>query len=145
MRKKKIIPNLYHDTLKRHLKKIERYGGIKTTTGWGGANTVGVFLSGTFDAALLWAKIAYMVQTRDEFNPGKFDRIFPGDKAWSKIAILEVRIPDQYESLLFADMEQAEDVGFEGDERDWRLSLKEIGDVRFDSPIPISWITQITP
>lgn len=144
-RPKKSIPILYHGTLKKHLKRIEKYGGLKITEGWGGQGTKGVFLSGSYEAALLWAKIGYMVQVCGEFNPGKFDRLYPGNQAWGKIMILEVKIPQEFESLLRADMEQSEDVGFTGDEYDWRLSLKEIGDVRFDAPIPVSWLTKITP
>jgi len=144
-RKSQAIPKLYHGTLKEHIKEIEKFGGIKETQGWGGAGTFGVFLSGTYDAALLWAKIAYMVQIHNEFNPFKFDRLFPSDAAWDQIVVLEVKIPKKFESLLRVDLEQAEDVGFEGNEYDWRASLKQIGDVRFAAPVPISWLKQITP
>lgn len=145
MKQSRKIPLLYHGTLKRHLKKIEKYGGLKITRGWGGQGTMGVFLSGTFESALLWAKIAYMVQTHQEFSPSKFDRLYPEDKAWDKIAILGVKIPQKFGSLLRADEEQREDSGFSGDEYDWRGSLKKIGDVRFDAPIPVAWLTKITP
>jgi hypothetical protein len=41
-------------------------------------------------------------------------------------------------------MEQAEDYQYDGEEDDWQASLDQIGDVRFDGPVPASWITALS-
>ena len=42
---------------------------------------------------------------------------------------------------LRADMEQAEDYGFEGESEDWQQSLDVIGDVMYAGDIPSAWIS----
>lgn len=132
---------LYHGTLRRKLPKILRRG-LQPSEGWGGANTFGVFLSGTPEGALYWAKLAHQRDKDEKLEVGRFDRAY-GDRAAELLAIVEVTIPPAEIGQLKADMEQAEDVGFEGDRDDWEASLEEIGDVMFDGQVPASWVREV--
>lgn len=134
---------LYHGTLRDRVPAIlDR--GIDVGEGWGGAGTSGVFLSGSRDGALYWAKMAFLREKGEKLEAARFDRKW-GARQDDLLAVLEVRIPACQLARLKADMEQAEDVGFEGDEDDWRASLREIGDVRFDGPVPAAWVKTLAP
>ena len=138
---------LYHGTTKDRLPKIKRQG-LLPSHGWGWAGTKGVYLTKYKDVAKYWAKLRFLgnlqekgdenVRMEDTF----FDRKF-GDKSGELLSILQVTIPPNKLSNLFVDMEQAEDVGFSGEDSDWELSLKEIGDVRYNGKIPPNWIRPI--
>lgn len=124
---------LYHGTERHNLATIEEEG-LHMGEGWGGAGTNGVFLSGSPEGALYWAKQSYSMRRGEKAE--HFDRHHGEDE----VVVLEVNIPVEFLSSLKADMEQAEDVGFDGSEDDWERALEEIGDVRFDGPIPPEWI-----
>jgi len=137
---------LYHGTTKDRLPEIKRQG-LLPSYGWGMAGTKGVYLTKYKDVAKYWAKLRFLgslqeqgenIQVEETF----FDRKF-GDKSDDLLAVLQVTIPPNKLSNLFADMEQAEDVGFSGEDSDWELSLKEIGDVRYNGKIPPTWISPI--
>ena len=128
---------LYHGTLRKNVAKILK-NGLNVSSGWGGAGTEGVFLSGSKEGALYWAKLAYQQEHELRMEVSKFD---PANLP--ELAILKVVVPKNKTDLLKADMEQAEDVGFDGDESDWRASLEQIGDVRYDERIPPAWISKI--
>ena len=130
---------LYHGTLKENVPSILS-GGLKVSSGWGGAGTEGVYLSKTPSGAEYWAKIAYMSKNEESLEPEKFDRKY-GDKKQDLISILRIVIPTAEMDNLRADMEQAEDYGFEGESEDWQQSLDVIGDVMYAGDIPSNWIT----
>jgi hypothetical protein len=134
---------LFHGTLTRHLPEILS-NGISEGEGWGGAGTSGTFLSGSIEGALYWAKMAYQRETGEKMEAHRFDRDH-GHHADELIAVLVVEIPKVEEGRLKADEEQFEDVGADFDPSDWRRSLKEIGDVRFEGPIPREWIQEVVP
>ena len=133
---------LYHGTTRDRLAKI-KVQGLVPTKGWV-QGTSGVFLTKNKDTALYWAKLRYM---GDLYNEGEnvrvddnhFDKRF-GNKIDKLLAVLQVTIPKENVDNLSADMEQAEDVGFTGEDKNWELSLKEIGDVRYNGKIQPSWI-----
>ena len=129
---------LYHGTLRSRLDSIMEQG-LQGGAGWGGAGTHGVYLSGTPDGALYWAKIAYMSEQEEDLEPERFDRKY-GKDADKLLVVLEVRIPAEAVDNLRADMEQAEEYGFEGDAEDWQAGLEEIGDVMYEGNIPSEWI-----
>lgn len=131
-------PILYHGTLVEHLPEISRKG-LEETEGWGGAGTRGVFLSGTPQGALYWAKMAYQRANGGKLEVHSFDRDH-GAQADSLLAVIEVRIPAEYADVLKADEEQFEDVGADFPPDDWRQSLEKIGDVRFAGAIPARWL-----
>lgn len=133
----------YHGTLVSALPSILK-NGLKVSSGWGGAGTEGVYLSGSVGGAKYWAKLAYQREHDDRLEADRFDRKFPGKKADKVIAVLAIDIPEKFLKNLRADMEQAEDVGFEGDESDWEASLVEIGDVRYIGPVPPTWIEKLS-
>jgi hypothetical protein len=130
---------LYHGTLREYLDPILR-GGIEVGEGWGGAGTSGVFLSKTVDGAVYWAKMGYQREHEERMEISKFD---PANL--KELAVVKVSVPADKTENLRADMEQADDVGFEGDETDWQASLKEIGDVRYDGEVPASWVSEVDP
>ena len=130
---------LYHGTLKENVLSILS-GGLKVSSGWGGAGTEGVYLSKTPSGAEYWAKIAYMSKNEEPLEPEKFNRKY-GDKKEDLISILRIVIPASETKNLKADMEQAEEYGFEGESEDWQQSLDVIGDVMHDGDIPSAWIT----
>lgn len=130
---------LYHGTLRSRLASIMSEG-LRSGSGWGGAGTHGVYLSGSPAGALYWAKIAYMSEQEEAMEPERFDRKY-GKDVDKLLVVLEVKIPKEATKNLRADMEQAEDYGFEGDAEDWQAGLAEIGDVMYDGDIPSSWIT----
>lgn len=130
---------LYHGTLKENVPSILS-GGLKVSSGWGGAGTEGVYLSKTPSGAEYWAKIAYMSKNEESLEPEKFDRKY-GDKKQDLISILRIVIPTSEMDNLRADMEQAEDYGFEGESEDWQQSLDVIGDVMYAGDIPSTWIS----
>ena len=130
---------LYHGTLKENVPSILS-GGLKVSSGWGGAGTEGVYLSKTPSGAEYWAKIAYMSKNEESLEPEKFDRKY-GDKKQDLISILRIVIPTSEMDNLRADMEQAEDYGFEGESEDWQQSLDVIGDVMYAGDIPSAWIS----
>ena len=130
---------LYHGTRREILDDILQQG-LQPSAGWGGAGTTGVFLSGTPEGAEYWAKMAFLRHRDEKLEAATFDRKYDASQ---QLALLQIVIPPQYLSNLYADMEQAEDAGFEGEEADWALSLELIGDVRYNGVIPASWITLI--
>ena len=130
---------LYHGTLKEKVPAILR-DGLKKSIGWGEAGTEGVYLSGTRAGAEYWAKIAYMSANDERLESGIFDREY-GDRKDELIRVLRVEIPMSAIGNLRADMEQAEEYGFEGESEDWQQSLNVIGDVMYDGDIPSNWIT----
>jgi hypothetical protein len=137
----KVIPKLFHGTLVKYVSDILEKG-IEEGEGWGGAGTVGTFLSGTPEGALYWAKLAYMRYNDERMEADRFDRDH-GDEADKLIAVIAVQIPTHAEDELKADEEQFEDVMADFSPDDWRQSLKEIGDVRFDGSIPPEWIKEV--
>lgn len=132
---------LFHGTLIEHLPAILK-DGIEPGEGWGGAGTSGVFLSGTPYGALYWAKIAYQRAHEDKMEVDRFDRDHGKDMD-SLIAILAVEVPESAYVNLWGDEEQYEDIGVELDPKDWRGSLRELGDVRFAGAIPPDWIVEV--
>lgn len=135
------MPKLFHGTLLQNIPEILS-NGIEEGEGWGGAGTVGTFLSGTAEGALYWAKLAYMRFNDEKMEADRFDRDH-GDEADKLIAVIIVEIPEHAEDELKADQEQFEDVMADFSPNDWRQSLKEIGDVRFDGSIPPEWILEV--
>lgn len=133
---------LYHGTTRKHLAKIMRQG-LKASGGYGGAGTFGTYLSGSKDGALYWAKKAFMLDNGEKGEIERFDRKY-GKRQDELLAILQVNIPASAIDKLRADMEQAEDVGFEGGPENWQVSLEQIGDVMFDGNIPASWLTVLS-
>jgi len=129
---------LYHGTMRTNLPWILKEG-LKPYEGWGGYGMKGVFLSGDIEGAEYWAKIQHQKESGGRLEVDRFDRKF-GSQKDELLAILKVTIPASETKWLRADMEQAEDVGFEGDEADWQASLEEIGDAVFIKPIPPNWI-----
>ena len=131
----------YHGTLRELLPQIMREG-IEEGEGWGGANTKGVFLSDSPEGALYWAKLAYLRQqeTGLGLEPERFDRHF-GHQQDKLLAIVKVTIPVTQFNNLRADIEQSEDYGFEGQEKDWEMSIQQIGDARYVGPIPPQWLS----
>jgi hypothetical protein len=143
MAKKKQLPVvLYHGTLRENVPGILTEG-LHTSEGMGWEGNVGVYLAGSIDSAMYWAKFAFqLMHDEDDLrisDAEDFDLVY-GKRQEEFLAIVEVTIPYSYTKDLRADMEQAEDVDFEGDETDWKLSLKEIGDVMFVRDIPPEWI-----
>lgn len=133
---------LYHGTLKENVPLILS-GGLKKHSGWGDAGTEGVYLSKTRSGAEYWAKIAYMSANEEGYEPEIFDRKY-GDKKEDLISILRIVIPASETKNLKADMEQAEEYGFEGESEDWQQSLDVIGDVMYAGVIPSNWISVLT-
>jgi hypothetical protein len=130
---------LYHGTLRKNLKAIMTHG-LTESSGWGGAGTSGVYLSSTKEGALYWAKMAYMREIEEEMELARFDRRY-GKNANQLLAVLTVTIPPEALQNLQADMEQAEDVEYDGDPADWQASLDQIGDARFQGRVPPEWIS----
>jgi hypothetical protein len=128
---------LYHGTLSKNLKSILK-NGLEPSPGWGGAGTHGVYLSGSVEGAKYWAVFAYARDKDEDFEMRKTE-----PKASKHISILSVVIPPEFLGNLRADMEQAEDVGFEGSAEDWQESLKLIGDAMYVSKIPPDWISRV--
>jgi hypothetical protein len=135
------MPKLFHGTLLQNLPEILT-SGIEVSEGWGGANTSGAFLSGTPEGALYWAQMAYQREQGEKLEIYKFDRDH-GHEVDHLLAVVAVEIPEDETGRLMADQEQFEDVHARFDPTDWRESLKAIGDVRFDGPIPPNWVTEV--
>lgn len=133
---------LYHGTLREDLPKIKAEG-LKPSEGWGGANTEGVFLSESKEGALYWAKLRFLRDREMKLEENYFDQKF-SEQEKNLLALLEVTITADQFGNLSADMEQAEDVGFEGGEDDWQASLDEIGDVVYKLKIPPSGFKEVT-
>lgn len=136
----KAAPVLYHGTTKKAASKILK-SGIKTTVGWGGANSEGVFLSGSKTGALMWAMSSLLSKNDEGGDPSKF---FARGYSLDDLALIEVHVSADKLSDLKADMEQAEDYQYDGDEDDWEASLDQIGDVRFDGSVPASWLKEVS-
>ena len=135
---------LYHGTFKPFVPSILK-DGLTPATGWGGANTTGVFLSGSPEGARYWGRYA-AASNLDldgdgdadfDGNAERYERRFP---SLPHVQVLRVTVPANKVKNLRADMEQAEDVGFEGGAADWQESLAAIGDVMYAGPIPAAWI-----
>lgn len=135
------MPKLYHGTTVKYVPDILEQG-LEEAEGWGGAGTVGVFLSGTPEGALYWAKLAYMRFNDEKMEAHRFDRDH-GHHADDLVAVLVVDIPEHSEDELRADQEQFEDVMMDFSPYDWRQSLEKIGDVRFNGSIPPQWIVDV--
>ena len=133
---------LYHGTLRSNLEDILS-NGLSVHEGWGGAGTSGVYLTKSIDGALYWAKLAYMREIEEDLEAHKFDRKY-GKKINDLLVVLKVTIPADKVDNLRADMEQAEDYGFEGDPEDWRGSLDVIGDVMYSGVVPSEWIQVVS-
>lgn len=131
----------YHGAPRKALASILKKG-LEPSEGWGGAGTFGVYLAGTPEGALYWAKLAWQRAHDEKMEASRFDRKY-GDRVGELLAVVEVRIPPEAIKNLKADMEQAEDVGFEGDASDWEASLKEIGDVMYDGSVPAAWVREV--
>jgi hypothetical protein len=129
---------LYHGTLKENLKNIMKKG-LSPSSGWGGGDTYGIYLSKMPEGALYWAKIAFRVKKNEQMDLEKLERKY-GKQMEENLAVLEVKIPFEALDNLRADMEQAEDYDFEGEETDWQESLEVIGDVMYDGLIPPKWL-----
>lgn len=132
---------LYHGTLASNLQAILK-DGIREGEGWGGANTAGVFLSGHPRGALYWAKMAYQRNHEGKLEAHRFDRDH-GHEADRLLVVLAIEIPEKETKRLKADEEQFEDVGASFSPSDWKRSLVEIGDVRFEGVVPPKWIKQV--
>jgi hypothetical protein len=135
------MPKLFHGTLIENIPEILS-NGIEAGEGWGGAGTSGAFLSGTPAGALYWAKMAYQRTNSEKMEVHRFDRDH-GQEVDHLLAVVAVEIPEDETGRLMADEEQFEDVLARFDPTDWRESLKAIGDVRFDGPIPADWVTEV--
>lgn len=135
------MPKLFHGTLVQNIPEILA-NGIEVGEGWGGAGTSGAFLSGTPEGALYWAKIAYQREHGEKLEVYNFGRAH-GHEADRLVAVVAVEIPEDEAGRLMADEEQFEDVQASFDPTDWRESLRVIGDVRFDGPIPPDWVTEV--
>lgn len=135
------MPVLFHGTLIQYLSKILE-NGIEVGEGWGGAGTSGVFLSGTPEGALYWAKMAYQRTNDEKMEAHRFDRDH-GHEIDELLGLVVVEIPENKTKKLMADEEQFEDVHANFSPKDWRKSLKVIGDVRFDGPIPPGWVKEV--
>lgn len=143
------MPVLYHGTPKANVPGILKRG-IRLCEGWGGAGTSGVYLSGTIDGAIYWAKVAWLRDHHHDVDTERFERYCPqADKC---IAVLKVTIPPSHVCCLRADMEQYEDVQLPPEyndpkqfEKDWQASLRYIRDVRFTGKIPPEWIEEVKP
>ncbi len=131
----------WHGTQRKKLAKVLE-SGLEPSEGWGGAGTFGVYLAGSPESALYWAKTAFMLAKGEKLDVGRFDFKY-GDRVDELLAIVSVTIPPEAITNLRADMEQAEDVGFEGDPDDWEASLDEIGDVMYDGKIPAKWVREV--
>lgn len=134
------MQKLYHGTPLKYLSEIQAKG-LDEHGGWGGAGTTGVFLSGTPEGALYWAKMNHQMMNGEKMEASRFDRDH-GHEADQLLAVLEVWIPDDETDRLKADVEQFEDVLADFSPDDWQQSLEKIGDVRFDGPIPREWIVR---
>lgn len=132
---------LFHGTLRENLPDIVE-SGIRRGEGWGGAGTSGVFLSGTPEGALYWAKMAHQREHGENLDVERFDRKHKLDMD-SLLVVLPVLVPPSAEDLLRADEEQFEDVHADFPATDWRKSLEVIGDVRYDGEIPPHWVVGI--
>lgn len=130
---------LYHGTLREDLPNI-LISGLKPFEGWAYGSTTGVFLSQNPETALGWAKMRYQFKNEFRLEVTRFEDEHTIGETDQLLVILEVTIPSSQFGLLRADMEQAEDVGFEGGPLDWEKSLQDIGDVAFNAIIPVSWI-----
>jgi len=130
----------WHGTTRDRLPEILR-SGLEPSEGWGGAGTFGVYLSGTPEGALYWAKIAYQLANDEKMEARRFDRKH-GDRIVELLAIVSVTVPPEAIKNLRADMEQAEDVRFKGEPKDWEASLDQIGDVMYDGEVPAAWVTE---
>lgn len=135
----KTIPILYHGTQRKYIDSIMK-DGIRTTEGRGGAGTSGVYLSATPQGALYWAKDNFVMDHPEIKEISRLDRHYTSEELEEMFVVLKVKIPANKTSFLKADMEQAEDVGFEGSDKDWESSLEQIGDVVFEEKIPSAWI-----
>jgi hypothetical protein len=133
---------LYHGTLRSSLPGILKKG-IEVGEGWGGAGTNGVYLSASPEGALYWAKLQHQKINDEKLEIDRFDRSHTSRDTDRLLAIVEVTIPAEKLDDLKADMEQAEDVGFDGSEDDWQASLDEIGDTRFDGHVPPEWVNAL--
>ena len=135
----------YHGTLDQFVPSILR-DGLKPAAGWGGANTFGVFLSGSYGGAQSWGRYA-AASNLDLDGDGEID--FDGDAeryarafpTLPHVQVLKVTVPAAMVKNLRADMEQAEEHGFEGAPKDWRASLSIIGDVMYAGAIPSEWLS----
>lgn len=131
----------WHGTPRKKLAAVLR-SGLTPSEGWGGAGTFGVYLAGSPEGALYWAKIAFQLAAGEKMEVERFDRKY-GDRVGELLAVVSVTIPPEAIANLRADMEQAEDVGFEGEPEDWEASLEEIGDVMYDGEIPADWVREV--
>jgi hypothetical protein len=134
---------LYHGLVRKNLSKIKTQG-LKPSYGYGGAGTKGVYLTKNKDTAVYWAKLQYM-RNLEEYtmvDETLFDKRY-GKQLKNLLAVVQVTIPPSDFNKLYADIEQREDVGFDGDESDWKASLEQIGDVRFDGTITPAWIKDV--
>lgn len=89
----------------------------------------------------MWAMSSLLSKEGEGGDPSRFFR----KHKLEELALLEVRIPEDELANLKADMEQAEDYQFDGEEDDWQAALEQIGDVRFDKKIPASWLKVVPP
>jgi|APSaa5957512622_1039677.scaffolds.fasta_scaffold00148_53 hypothetical protein len=130
---------LYHGTTIDRLDDILEHG-LRPHPGRGWEETEGVYLSGSIGSARYWSmsRLALDMDLKGEAH--RYEREHPD---MPHVVILKVTIPAEGRVNLRADMEQAEDVGFEGGPMGWQQSLTEIGDVMYDGPIPSSWIEVI--
>jgi hypothetical protein len=132
---------LYHGTLRKDVPSILK-NGLRSHPGYGGAGTEGVYLTNRPATALYWAKSRYQLEHEEHPDTERFDR-HHGQEVGKLLAVLQVVIPASNFGNLFADMEQSEDVQFDGDESDWEAGLKAIGDVRYGGTIPPQWISLV--
>lgn len=126
---------LFHGTLASCAEKILREG-LVASSGWGGAGTHGVYLSGSLDGAFYWAKLAYLRERGEKLEAARFNSKY----SYDNIKVIVVKIPEKAFDKLRADMEQSEDYCFNGSEMDWEDSLEKIGDVMFAGNIPSDWL-----
>ena len=132
---------LYHGTLQDFIPDIMR-DGLEPNEGWGGYGQCGVFLTNNVEEALYWAKFAY-VRSRDPNDPDtptSVERFDSYQTPTDSLVVLEVTIPDEATPTLQADMEQAEDFGFPGEQGDWEDALKMHGSLCMPFKVPPEWI-----
>jgi len=130
---------LYHGTTRAALPSILARG-LEPSAGWGGAGTEGVYLAGSPQGALYWAKMSWQCERGEKMDAERFDRAHPDPS--KVLAVLAVQVPAEAVDRLKADEEQFEDYGVELDPDDWQGSLVEIGDVRFEGHVPPEWLSE---
>ena len=128
---------LYHGTYQDFVPSILK-SGLTAAAGWGGANTHGVFLSGTVEGGRSWGRYAAATEMGMSGDAERYTQQYPD---LPHVRVFRVVIPANKVKNLRADMEQAEEYDYGGKSTDWQASLLIIGDVMYKGEIPASWVS----